>query len=107
MEGTSYIKHISSEDIRALESKALSHSEVFHISCSGETSWFGFAKKILKLSSLSKNTELVPIPTTQYPTPAIRPQKSLLSNKKLKHSFNYEISHWQDALQKCLAGASN
>ncbi len=80
-------------------------SGIFNISCSGETNWFGFAKKILELSDLSKNTELIPIPTIEYPTPAIRPRYSLLSNKKLKQVFHYEMSHWQDTLQKCVNSA--
>lgn len=81
------------------------NSGTFHMSCGGETNWFTFAERVLELSGLSNNTELVPIPTDEYPTPAIRPQYSLLSNKKLKQVFNYEMPHWQDALRDCLSPA--
>ena len=70
------------------------------MSCGGETSWFGFAKKILELSG--ENTELIPIPTIEYPTPTARPESSLLSNRKLKQVFHHEMPHWQDALLECL-----
>ena len=72
------------------------------MTCSGETSWFGFANKIIEFSGLSKDTVVIPIPTREYPTPAIRPEYSLLSNKKLKQVFHHEMPPWQDALQECL-----
>ncbi len=81
---------------------ALPDSGVFHMSCGGETNWFIFAKKILELSDLANNAELIPIPTIEYPTPAARPQYSLLSNNKLKQVFHYEMPHWENALQECL-----
>jgi len=86
----------------AATSSTFSHSGIFHISCGGETSWFGFANKILELSGLSKSVELIPIPTIEYPTPAVRPKYSLLSNSKLKQAFDYEMPQWQKALQVCL-----
>ena len=89
----------------AKKSAIFSHSGIFNMSCGGETSWFGFANKILELSSLIKDTELISIPTIEYPTPAVRPRNSLLSNIKLKQAFHYEMPHWQDALQVCLDSA--
>ncbi|HIB43354.1 MAG TPA: dTDP-4-dehydrorhamnose reductase, partial [Nitrospina sp.] len=84
------------------KSELFSHSGIFNMSCGGETSWFGFANKILELSGLIKDTELISIPTIEYPTPAVRPRNSLLSNKKLKQAFHHEMPHWQEALQECL-----
>jgi dTDP-4-dehydrorhamnose reductase len=83
-------------------SQVFADSGVFHMTCSGETSWFGFANKIIEFSGLSKDTVVIPIPTSEYPTPAIRPEYSLLSNKKLKQVFHHEMPPWQDALQECL-----
>ena len=60
-------------------------------------------QKILNLSVLSNDTELIPLPTIQYPIPVIRPRYSLLSNRKLKQAFNHEMPHWQDASQRCLS----
>ena len=100
-EGTA---HILKQSLKgdATTSKGFSHSGVFHMSCGGETNWFGFANKILEFSGLSKSVELIPIPTIEYPTPAVRPQYSLLSNSKLKQAFDYEMPQWQEALQECL-----
>ena len=87
------------------KSEIFSHSGIFNMSCGGETSWFGFANKILELSGLIKDTELISIPTIEYPTPAVRPRNSLLSNKKLIQAFHHELPHWQEALQECLNSA--
>jgi dTDP-4-dehydrorhamnose reductase len=81
------------------------YSGVFHMSCGGETSWFGFAEKIFELSELSGCTQVVYIPTIEYTTPAERPRYSLLSNEKLKQVFHHKMPQWQDALQDCLSVA--
>ena len=105
--GPTWSKAIAEGTARILEhcrsagkSEVFSHSGIFNMSCGGKTSWFGFAKKIFELSG--KDTELISIPTIQYPTPAARPENSLLSNRKLKQVFHHEMSHWQDALLECL-----
>ena len=82
--------------------QAITDSGIFHMSCGGETNWFGFANKIFELSGFAEATEVIPIPTIEYPTPAVRPGYSLLSNRKLKRIFHYEMPHWQNALQECL-----
>ncbi len=99
--------HILGQGLNAgtTKSSIFSHPGIFHISCGGETNWFGFAKTILKLSGLSEDTEVTPIPTSEYPTLATRPKYSLLSNKKLKQVFHHEMPPWQDALQECLGSA--
>ena len=83
--------------------KVFTDSGIFHLSCSGKTSWFGFAKRILELSDLQNSTKLAPIPTIEYPTPAVRPRYSLLSNRKFKRVFQHDMPKWQDALYECLS----
>ena len=89
----------------ATTSQVFTDSGVFHMSCGGQTSWFGFANKILELSGLLEDTEMIPISTSEYPTAAARPGYSLLSNRKLKQVFHHEMSQWQDALRQCLDSA--
>lgn len=97
-------KHILEQLLKGdtTTSKLLTGSRVFHMTCGGETSWFGFANKILELSLLSKNVEVTPIPTIDYPTPAKRPIYSRLSNRKLIQVFHHEMPQWYEALQECL-----
>ena len=77
---------------------------VFHLTCQGKTSWHGFAKEILSLSGM-ESTALTPIPTSDYPTSAIRPLFSLLCNEKIKNTFNIQLPHWQKALKNCLTSS--
>ena len=84
-----------------VETNNPSQSGVFHLTCQGKTSWHGFAKEILSLSGM-ESTALIPIPTSDYPTPAIRPLFSLLCNEKIKNTFNIQLPHWQEALKNCL-----
>jgi dTDP-4-dehydrorhamnose reductase len=104
-EGTARILELSFKE-GGTNPKVFAHSGIFNMSCGGQTTWFGFAKKILELSGLIKDIELLPIPTSEYPTPAVRPKNSLLSNKKLNQAFHHEMPHWQDALQECLNSTS-
>ena len=73
---------------------------IFHLTNQGSCSWFEFAKEIF--SSLDLDADLSPIPTSQYPTPARRPQYSVLDNKILV-GFGLELQPpWQDALSRYL-----
>ncbi|WP_417356015.1 dTDP-4-dehydrorhamnose reductase [Flavobacterium sp.] len=70
---------------------------IYHYSNEGETSWYGFAKQIFETNNV--NIDLKPIPTSAYPTPAKRPQYSVLDKSKIKDTFDLQINNWQDSLQ--------
>jgi len=80
------------------------HSGIFHMTASGSTSWHGFAEAIFELSSLARKPVVKPIPSAAYPTPAIRPSNSRLSNDKLAKTFGLCAPDWRDALRLCMAG---
>ena len=46
---------------------------------------------------------VLPIGTADYPTPAARPQFTVLDKSKIKDTFGIHIPHWQDALRRCVA----
>jgi dTDP-4-dehydrorhamnose reductase len=80
-------------------------SGIYHAVPAGSTSWHGFAAKILEnVSGHAGQTppKLVPIPTSDYPLPAIRPRNSCVSNEKLTHTFGLEPPSWEDSLTLCL-----
>ncbi len=78
-------------------------SGLYNLVCGGQTSWFGFAQAILEASSSSQDTKLIPIPTSEYPTPTKRPQNSVLSTKKLKSAFGIAPPAWDVTLKYCLS----
>jgi len=59
------------------------------------TNWYEFAKVILKDSDI----KLMPIKTTEYPTPAKRPQNSVLNCDLFMKTFNMELREWQNGLK--------
>lgn len=71
---------------------------VYHFSNEGETSWFGFAKKIFDLKGISITVN--PIPTSGFPTPAKRPFYSVLDKSKIKTVFALGIPEWEHSLEK-------
>lgn len=78
---------------------------VYHMTCAGITSWYGFAKEILKQARI-KEVRVVPISTSEYPTPAQRPIYSVLDNTRLAETFGIRLPSWQVGLQMCLADVS-
>lgn len=76
----------------------------YHLTAQGETSWFGFAQAIaeqLKARGLPC-AELLPIPSSEYPTPARRPLNSRLDCSRLAREWQVSQPHWQQALIDCL-----
>ena len=85
-----------------LEKKESNLSGIFHMTSQGETSWHGFAREVLNMSNTSKNIKLIAIPTSDYPTPAVRPPNSVLNNEKIQKVFGIDMPHWEDALKDCI-----
>jgi dTDP-4-dehydrorhamnose reductase len=86
---------------------------LYHTTCSDSTTWFGFAKAIFTRASAQlqvKAPELTPLETKDYPTPAMRPGNSVLSNQKLFDRFGVRLLSWQAALDdvmQILASSKN
>lgn len=77
----------------------------YHLSAAGAASWFRFAEAILTIAPPAgkERPRLVPIPTSEYPTPAARPGNSLLSNAKIHRVFGIVMADWKTQVQRCLA----
>ena len=80
---------------------------LYHMSCAGHTSWHGFAEAIFaraeELNLLQRaRPQVLPIPSSEYPTPARRPTNSVLSNRKLHQVFGVQLPDWQSSLQAAL-----
>jgi dTDP-4-dehydrorhamnose reductase len=75
-------------------------SGVYHLTNSGATTWFGFAKAFL--SRQAACPRLTPISTSEYPLPARRPMNSVLSCEKLAETFGVRTPSWEQALEQVL-----
>ncbi len=77
-------------------------SGTYHMTSSGSVSWHGFAAEILAQSGITPLPALLPIPSSDYPTPATRPKNSVLSNDKLQRTFGLAAGDWRDNLGLCM-----
>jgi dTDP-4-dehydrorhamnose reductase len=77
----------------------------YHLTAQGKTSWFGFAQAIGEaLRQQGKPcANLLPIPSSDYPTPAVRPLNSCLDCSRLQREWGVRQPDWQIALRECLA----
>ena len=89
-------------------------SGVYHMTAGGETSWWDFAKAILEEAAMTPATlewvasatnnlplitrNIIPIGTSEYPTPAKRPAYSVLSNTRLTRTFSVQLPEWRTQL---------
>ena len=73
---------------------------VYHATNEGICSWAEFADKIMELSK--SETKIIPIPSSQYKSAAVRPANSRLSKSSLDKNGFSRLPHWEDALQRFL-----
>mgnify|MGYP001142479370 CR=1 FL=1 len=77
------------------------HSGIYHLTCQGQTTWYGFTKAILEAANIGKKPLLTPIATQDYPLPAKRPAYSVMSGEKFIRNFS-DLPSWESALVSCL-----
>ena len=75
-------------------------SGVYHFTCAGATTWFGFAKAFLSKQAVCP--KLTPIPASEYPVPAVRPVNSVLSCDRIAETFGIRMPSWELALDLVL-----
>ena len=82
---------------------------LYHCVAAGETHWHQYAQAVLALATqlkpalVLKATEVAPVPTSAFPTPAKRPHNSRLNTHKLQATFGLQLPHWRDGLARMLA----
>lgn len=77
-------------------------SGIYNLVSSGQTSWYGFAKRFLELDPHKDRQvlkSLKAIGTANYPTPAKRPAYSVMSTEKLARTFNLRMPNWERSVE--------
>jgi dTDP-4-dehydrorhamnose reductase len=85
-------------------------SGIYHAVPDGEVSWHGLAVFAIETAATYgegievKSENILPIPATDYPVPAVRPYNSRLSNQKLKKAlsemaFTGQYPNWQEQVE--------
>lgn len=73
-------------------------SGIYNYSNEGEISWYEFALSIKELGKY--NCKVTGIPSSSYPTPAKRPNFSLLNKTKIKTVYNLKVPNYIESLKK-------
>ncbi len=85
-------------EIISFDEKIDAKSKLYHYSNGGETSWYEFAKEIIRIAKI--DCKINPIATEEYPTKAKRPKYSVLDKIKIKSDFNIKIRDWKDTFKQ-------
>ena len=81
---------------------------LYHLAPSGQTSWHGFARHVVAKAtaanwSLQATPErIIPILTSEYPTPAARPANSCLNTSKFGEAFGFQLPDWHIGVDQVL-----
>jgi len=73
---------------------------LFHVTSEGHCSWYQFTKKILELTGVP--CDLQPVSSTEFPSPAKRPDFSVLESERLQKEGYGLLPDWQEALAEYL-----
>jgi dTDP-4-dehydrorhamnose reductase len=79
---------------------------VYHASSTGYTTWFGFATDFVQIAqnAMPEKTlaKLGGIPSSAYPTAAVRPKNSRLNCEKLARVLEFAMPDWQSATREVM-----
>ena len=105
--GADLLADVTAHAIRHLQARP-QDAGLYHLVASGETNWHLYAKYVLAQAQQAqpaielKATEVVPVPTSAFPTPARRPHNSRLNTQKLQATFGLTLPHWQQGVARML-----
>ena len=108
--GADLLADVTAHAIRHLQARP-QDAGLYHLVASGETNWHLYAKYVLAQAQQAqpaielKATEVVPVPTSAFPTPARRPHNSRLNTQKLQATFGLTLPHWQQGVARMLQEA--
>ena len=75
-------------------------SGIYHLSGTPDVSWYSFANAVFE--QVGRETIALPIPTSEYPTPAKRPLNSRLDCNSTERIFNILRPSWREGLEDIL-----
>lgn len=105
--GADLLADVTAHAVRHLQSRP-GDGGLYHCVASGETNWHSYAKYVLEHARQAqpaielKATEVVPVPTSAFPTPARRPHNSRLDTTRLQTTFGLALPPWQQGVARML-----
>ena len=81
---------------------------VYHLVAAGETSWFEYANYVIAQAQQAHPAikivanNVIPVPTSAFPTVAVRPLNSRLNTCKFSHTFGLQLPDWKTGVTRML-----
>jgi len=105
--GADLLADVTAHAVRHLQSRP-GDGGLYHCVASGETNWHSYAKYVLEHARQAqpaielKATEVAPVPTSAFPTPARRPHNSRLDTTRLQTTFGLVLPPWKQGVARML-----
>jgi dTDP-4-dehydrorhamnose reductase len=105
--GADLLADVTAHTLRAAV-KRPNVSGLYHLVAAGETSWYGYARFVLNCARESglrlkvAPENILPVPTSAFPSPATRPKNSRLDTEKLQSTFDLNLPSWQTGVARML-----
>ena len=106
--GADLLADVTAHAIRHLQARP-QDAGLYHVAAAGETNWNLYAKHVLAQAQQAlpaikiKANEVAPVPTSDFPTPAVRPHNSRLDTRKLQTTFGLTLPPWQQGVARMVA----
>jgi dTDP-4-dehydrorhamnose reductase len=97
-----FLAEATARAIGAIPEKGVA-SGIYNLSAAGETTWAEFAQAIFARAASRpgfRPPRVIPIPSSEYPTPARRPAYSVLSHRKFRKAFGFAPTRWEAQLDE-------
>jgi len=78
----------------------------YHLIAAGETTWHAYASKVIefaKAQGIELQVQAInAVPTSAFPTPAMRPANSRLNTEKFQQAFGLNLPDWTVGVERML-----
>lgn len=79
---------------------------LYHLAGATAVSRYDFAKQAIERDPHHKVKSIEPVPTSAFPTPAVRPAKVVLDCSRARDTFGVEVPGYEDAFSRALPASS-
>ena len=106
--GADLLADVTAHMVRSVRGGSGQSGGVYHVAAAGVTSWHGYARFVVAQAEkaglvLTASPDTVdPVPSSAFPTPAVRPHNSRLCTDKLGADFNLQLPSWQVGVARML-----
>jgi dTDP-4-dehydrorhamnose reductase len=105
--GADLVADVTAHLVRCVLTNPAAHSGgLYHLAAAGETNWHAYASFVIdearRRGMTFKVKEIVPIRSTDWQTPAVRPLNSRLDTTRLQTDFGLRFPDWQFGVMRLL-----